>query len=498
MIRIKPLCLLVAASLGVSVVHAASPTLAAIGSLSSSGAGSFADLSGLGYTLENGVAANLLGGMGSGLAWAGGDTFLALPDRGPNAVAWNSALSDTASYIDRFQTVTLTLAPNAPGGLPYMLTPTLTKTTLLYSTSALNYGSAGVSAGGAAYQAGSWINGNSGVNYFTGRADNFGSGNSLNANNARLDPEGIRVSNDGKSVFISDEYGPYVYQFNRLTGERTRTFSLPDNLAVKTLSASGDAEIAGNTSGRVANKGMEGLAITPDGKTLVGFVQSPLIQDSTPGKSAGTGTINRIVTIDIASGATKQFAYNNVINGKSYNSSEILALNDTQFLVLERDGKGLGDGSAASVKQIWAVDLAGAADISNLSGEAAIAAKAPGKTLFLDIAAALKSFGIADTNIPAKIEGMAFGKDIVENGVTKHTLYVANDNDFLQGAAGTNQFYVFTFTDTDLASKGLKALQSQSISPVPEPDSAAMLLAGLGLMGAIARRRRVQAAAAGR
>ena len=29
----------------------------------------------------------------------------------------------------------------------------------------------------------------------------------------------------------------------------------------------------------LTNKGMEGLAITPDGKTLVGAMQSPLIQD---------------------------------------------------------------------------------------------------------------------------------------------------------------------------------------------------------------------------
>ena len=35
--------------------------------------------------LENGVAGNLLGGVGSGFAYAGGNTFLALPDRGPNA-----------------------------------------------------------------------------------------------------------------------------------------------------------------------------------------------------------------------------------------------------------------------------------------------------------------------------------------------------------------------------------------------------------------------------
>lgn len=48
-------------------------------------------------TLENGVAGNLLGGLGSGLAWAGGNAFVALPDRGPNATAWNSAVADTSS-----------------------------------------------------------------------------------------------------------------------------------------------------------------------------------------------------------------------------------------------------------------------------------------------------------------------------------------------------------------------------------------------------------------
>lgn len=38
-------------------------------------------------------------------------------------------------------------------------------------------------------------------------------------------------------------------------------------------------QVPGNASGRTDNKGMEGLAITPDGKTLVGILQAPTIQD---------------------------------------------------------------------------------------------------------------------------------------------------------------------------------------------------------------------------
>jgi len=424
--------------------RAAEPVLIGMGNLS----GSLSDLSGLNYNLESGLAANLLGGMGSGLAWAGGNTFLALPDRGPNANDWGAAsLDNTTSFISRFQTVQLDLVASAPGAaLPYTLTPMLKATTLLSSTTPLNYGPKAPTLTGIV--ASSTLTATS-TNYFSGRSDNFAAGLSTNPANARLDPEGIRVSNDGKSVFISDEYGPYVYQFDRATGQRLRTYALPGSFAVANLSSSGATEISGNKTGRVANKGMEGLAISPDGKTLFGFVQSPLAQDGGDG-----GRYNRIVRIDIASGAVSQFAFDNQINGKAYNSSELLALNSHELLVLERDGKGLGDDSKADVKRIYKIDLAGAQDVTGLSGAAALLPKAVAKTLFLDVAAALKAAGLTTAQIPAKLEGMAFGEDIVVDGVVKHTLYIGNDNDFLAvtpgGLANPNQWFVFAFDASDL------------------------------------------------
>ena len=75
-------------------------------------------------------------------------------------------------------------------------------------------------------------------------------------------------------------------------------------------------EIPGNTSGRTDNKGMEGLAITPDGKTLVGILQAPTVQDG------NKSNLLRIVTA--GSGV-----------------SDIVALNSHQFIVDERDGAGV-------------------------------------------------------------------------------------------------------------------------------------------------------------
>jgi len=67
----------------------AEPALIAIGSIP----GTYEDFAlETAAPLENGVPGNRLGGIGSGLAHAGGNIFLALPDRGPNAKAYNAAV----------------------------------------------------------------------------------------------------------------------------------------------------------------------------------------------------------------------------------------------------------------------------------------------------------------------------------------------------------------------------------------------------------------------
>ena len=174
---------------------------------------------------------------------------------------------------------------------------------------------------------------------------------------------------------------------------------------------------------------MEGLSITPDGKTLVGIMQAPLIQDAAV---SATNKLLRIVTIDIATGATHEFGYK-LTTGSGV--SEIVALNDHQFLVDERDGKGLGDGTGAAVKQLFLIDIANATDITGLGGSAAAAA-AVTKSLFLDIVNALNVAGGINGPklVPAKLEGLAFGADVVIDGEVNHTLYLANDNDFVRAS----------------------------------------------------------------
>jgi hypothetical protein len=132
----------------------------------------------------------------------------------------------------------------------------------------------------------------------------------------------------------------------------------------------------------------------------------------------------------------------------------------------ERDGNGLGDKplptdkpSKAGVKKLYLIDLNGAQDVSGVTGD--LSKYAVPKTMFLDIVSKLNGAGINSLFIPSKLEGITFGQDVVIDGATKHTLYVANDNDFLGEIAdptdpvngiveNPNQFFVFAFGDTDL------------------------------------------------
>jgi hypothetical protein len=441
---------IVCAALWIVVAQAATPVLIAIGTISPAYEDFATETK---APLENGVPGNRLGGTGSGLAYIGGDFFLSNPDRGPNAVEYNPCMNNTTTYIPRFHTLHLSLSLSDPGApLPFTLTPMVVDTTLLYSRSKLFYGAGCGSVGDGEPALNSAF-----THYFSGRSDNFDPGVAFSTNpwNARFDPESVRMSNDGRSIYMSDEYGPYVYEFDRETGRRTRIYTLPKKFAVPVQGADEVIEF-GNLVGRVANKGMEGLAITPDGRTLVGAMQSPLIQDGGDVK----GGIVRIVTIDIKTGWTREYAYQLDADPafKKTTLSEIVAINSTDFLVDERDGRGLGDNSDAQFKRIYRISLKGAADVSNIEGAANLASKVVPKVLFLDVVQVLVANGWNVNDIPAKLEGIAFGQDVTMGGALKHTLYVSNDNDFLStvpNSKGTttmnpNRFFVFAFSDADL------------------------------------------------
>lgn len=169
-----------------------------------------------------------------------------------------------------------------------------------------------------------------------------------------LDSEGLALASDG-TFWVSDEYGPHLVHFDGTgkTIERINPFG----------SGTGGRTLPKVLARRRPNRGMEGLTITPDGKTLVGLMQSPLYN---PSSAAVSGSlVLRIVTFDIATGATKQYVYL-MENASLTGCSEIVAITNTTFLALERDGDyGGNPAKPATFKRVYKFDLAGATDISD-------------------------------------------------------------------------------------------------------------------------------------
>jgi hypothetical protein len=361
--------------------------------------GTASDTSGLKDILADGTPHNRMGGFGSGLAYTGVEnTYLAVPDRGP--------ADGTVNYSNRYYTLDIPLTPG-------IITPVLKATNLLKTQRGQN---------------------------LTGLSSAFDL--ATPDDSLRFDPEGIRVAFNRK-IYISDEYGPYLYEFDG-NGTRTRAFKIPDKFFIAHPSAEPTLELSGNDSGRQANRGMEGLAIAPDGTKLFGLMQNALIQDKA--LDAGLkriGRYNRILELDLRTGATREYAYK--IEEKSNGVNEIVAINDHEFLVIERDGKAGGE---AAFKKIFRISLAGATDVSGLAslpekGDLPAGYYPVTKTPFIDLLA--PEFGLSGPSFPEKIEGLAFGPDLPDG---RRTLLVTSDNDFVVDQA--SQIWVFAMEAEDL------------------------------------------------
>lgn len=357
------------------------------------------------------------GGFGSALAYTGfDDVFLAVPDRGPF-----DGRTDVP-YLDRFHF--LHVAVDAGAAFPNILT-TLLDTRLLKDQ---------------AHQ------------------DLIGDSSAFER---RFDPEGVAIGADG-TFFISDEYGPHILQFNR-QGHLLRRIEVPGRYLI--ANPSGDVDSDGtslelypgfNTSGRQANRGMEGLSISPDGRYLFGLMQNALIQDNglnsavPPGRR---GLTSRLLRIDLQTGETAEFVYvlDAINQGRGLN--DLLAVNDREFLVVERDNRSLvptppNGAQSPNLKRIYRINISGATDVSDLdvlpeTGAQVIAAGITPvtKSLFIDLLD--PSYKVSATQtikdvIAEKIEGLAWGANLADG---RHVLYVISDNDLFPGRP--TQIYAF-------------------------------------------------------
>jgi hypothetical protein len=257
----------------------------------------------------------------------------------------------------------------------------------------------------------------------------------------RLDPEGIRRLASG-NYLVSEEYMPGVLEFAP-NGKYVRSWPVPERYLCKHPGKDEAAEVPpANTSGRQPNKGFEGLAMTPSGDAWL-LLQDPLIQDgalSKKGKRVGHSI--RMLRLGRAPGAKDMREVVYRLEDPAHGISEMMALDDHRFLVIERDG------TAAKFRRIYEIDVDVATDVSGIaalpSGDLPAGVKPVGKKVFLDLADPATGLG----QTPEKIEGLCWGPTLADG---RRTLVVATDNDMK--AEQPSLFWVFALPATSTAKR---------------------------------------------
>ncbi len=283
--------------------------------------------------------------------------------------------------------------------------------------------SAGVPLSGRPNPAGQGATGESGVD---------ASGAPIGTDPEGLDSEGLAIAPDG-TFWVADEYGPHIIHFDATgrTIERINPFG----------TGTGGRRMPLVFALRRANRGMEGLAITPDGKTLVGAMQNPL--DNPTAAIGRLSNVNRLIAFDIATGTTKTFVYE--VDAVGNFVCEVQALTATTFLVIERDEYFQGGAPAALTKRIYKIDISGATDVSDpantangkVFGTKVLEALTPAERASNGIIPVTKTLVYDLLTLPGgyphdKLEGVTVvGKDL---------LVVSNDDDFGIVDGGASNF----------------------------------------------------------
>ncbi len=367
-----------------------------------------------------------------------------------------------------------------------------------------------------------------------------------------LDPEGFAVNPKNGKFLVADEYGPSVYEFNR-NGTLSRTFATPANLVPKVsgtvnyVAGRGD----GLNAGRQDNRGFEGIAVSPDGSRAYAILQDPLVNEPVFDINANNGRRGRnlrIVEFDTATGqSTRQLAYqlesiatlNAAIpgtandfgatqQGRNIGVSSIVAINAHEFMVIERDNRGVGvdpavDGLPIGEKRVYRIDITGATDISSTPLGSALPAGvvpvAKQALPFIDLAA---NSVLPNSRVAEKWEGLTIGPRLTDGGylllagtdndysVTQNNADVQFDiyTDFMGGfiQCGLDSVIGCTLTtdgttpatltpDYSLLPSVLHAYRVSAadfatfVQVIPAPATPALLLAGLGMMGFFVRRK---------
>jgi len=257
------------------------------------------------------------------------------------------------------------------------------------------------------------------------------------------DPESVRVdTTSGNLLWVSEGDRSLTATPARVIDPFIREIK-PDGSHVREYTLPAMFKMSSSDVGPRGNAVFEGITLTPSKTRTVVIMEGALFQDGAA-PSTTAGSVSRITVFDRATGvANAQYAYPldkvqaepapaGIFNDTA--ATEILALSETRFLVLERS---FSVGVVGNQVRLYEIDLSTATNVLNTSALAGATYTAVSKRLVLDFETLKAQLGGI-----ANLEGITFGPTLA-NG-HRSLVVVADDNlPLADSQTDRNQFLVF-------------------------------------------------------
>jgi hypothetical protein len=247
------------------------------------------------------------------------------------------------------------------------------------------------------------------------------------------DIESIRFDPNDDSIWYSSEgnrpfgMSPFVKHADR-AGAHPVNLPLPEMFRTSPKTETGPRD----------NLSFEGLTFAPDGRSLWVAMEAPLYQDG-PLPTPASGAVSRVTHYARDGVVLGQYAY--PIDpipaapgaGKAADNgvSEMLAVNDHTFLMLERSGVQAASGKYTNYIRLYEIDVSGATDIRGDKSLIGAAYTPVSKHLVLN----LNTLGLARLD---NLEGLSWGPRLA-NG--DDSLVLVSDDNF--NRSQVTQFLAF-------------------------------------------------------